>query len=185
MKYTSRTGHVSQESSSVHPTIGSLPDSEAKIPVTRGRPRGARGRTHLVNSVRIPDSDGELSQIPTNEEAAESTAQQFILSHLAQHPVDTGVPEPDLTSFANFIPGMSFDTQIDPTLDETGHVTEEVRQPVGTPSVLSRLKKGTLGSCDICGRTETSVWRKLTLGGDDHKVCNGAHPHGTRRRSCS
>jgi hypothetical protein len=41
------------------------------------------------------------------------------------------------------------------------------------PSVLSRLRRGAPGSCDICGRTETSVWRRLTLGNEDHKVCNG------------
>ncbi|WWD19611.1 hypothetical protein CI109_104073 [Kwoniella shandongensis] len=41
-----------------------------------------------------------------------------------------------------------------------------------TPSVLSRLKQGPPGSCDICMRTETTVWRKLVLGGEDHKVCN-------------
>lgn len=40
-------------------------------------------------------------------------------------------------------------------------------------SVLSRLKQGPPGSCDICMRTETTVWRKLVLGGIDHKVCNG------------
>ncbi|WVQ74194.1 hypothetical protein IAR50_003788 [Cryptococcus sp. DSM 104548] len=40
------------------------------------------------------------------------------------------------------------------------------------PSVLSRLRQGPPGSCDICTRTETTVWRKLTLGGTDYKVCN-------------
>ncbi|ODN94685.1 hypothetical protein L198_04826 [Cryptococcus wingfieldii CBS 7118] len=40
------------------------------------------------------------------------------------------------------------------------------------PSVLSRLRQGPPGSCDICTRTETTVWRKLTLGGVDYKVCN-------------
>lgn len=42
-----------------------------------------------------------------------------------------------------------------------------------TPSILETLRKGPPGSCDICGRTETSVWRKLPLAGDVLKVCNG------------
>ena len=48
--------------------------------------------------------------------------------------------------------------------------------PIGEISaegVLSRYKKGPPGSCDICGRIETSVWRKLTLGDIELKVCNG------------
>lgn len=53
-------------------------------------------------------------------------------------------------------------------------VAEQITQAEGstTPSVLSRFKKGGPGSCDICGRTETTVWRKLVLGGKDHRVCN-------------
>lgn len=47
------------------------------------------------------------------------------------------------------------------------------QSPEWTESVLSKLKKGGPGSCDICARTETSVWRKLTLGGEDYRVCNG------------
>lgn len=40
-------------------------------------------------------------------------------------------------------------------------------------NVLAKLRQGGPGSCDICSRTETSVWRKLTLGGEDFRVCNG------------
>jgi hypothetical protein len=39
-------------------------------------------------------------------------------------------------------------------------------------SVFSRWKKGPPGSCDVCGRTETTVWRKLKFGEDNLKVCN-------------
>ncbi|WVR07714.1 hypothetical protein IAU60_004756 [Kwoniella sp. DSM 27419] len=48
-----------------------------------------------------------------------------------------------------------------------------------TESVLARLKKGPPGSCDICTRTETTVWRKLVLGTQDLKVCNacGTYHH--------
>ncbi|WVQ84470.1 hypothetical protein IAT38_006622 [Cryptococcus sp. DSM 104549] len=58
-------------------------------------------------------------------------------------------------------------------LDEGEHALGEgVLGEEVTPSVLSRLKQGPPGSCDICMRTETTVWRKLVLGGVDHKVCN-------------
>jgi hypothetical protein len=40
-------------------------------------------------------------------------------------------------------------------------------------NVMAKLRQGGPGSCDICSRTETSVWRKLTLGGEDYRVCNG------------
>ena len=51
---------------------------------------------------------------------------------------------------------------------EDGSIAE-----VSVEGVLSRYKKGPPGSCDICGRIETSVWRKLTLGDIELKVCNG------------
>ncbi|KAI9634001.1 uncharacterized protein MKK02DRAFT_38673 [Dioszegia hungarica] len=41
-----------------------------------------------------------------------------------------------------------------------------------TEAVLAKLKKGGPGSCDICARTETSVWRKILVGGEDYRVCN-------------
>ncbi|WVF73080.1 hypothetical protein IAT40_007899 [Kwoniella sp. CBS 6097] len=52
-------------------------------------------------------------------------------------------------------------------------------QPLSESSVLARLKKGPPGSCDICMRTETTVWRKLSLGTQDLKVCNacGTYHH--------
>lgn len=43
-------------------------------------------------------------------------------------------------------------------------------------SVFSRWKKGPPGSCDVCGRTETTVWRKLKFGEDNLKVCNREGP---------
>ena len=78
-----------------------------------------------------------------------------------------------MRSFANLLPEASLGSQINPSLTKSGEPSDETMARVETSSVLSRLKKGVTGSCDICGRTETSVWRKLTLGGEDHKVCNG------------
>jgi hypothetical protein len=43
---------------------------------------------------------------------------------------------------------------------------------IDSPSVISRLRKGPPGSCDLCWRTETPSWRKITLGGETYKVCN-------------
>ncbi|OCF38206.1 hypothetical protein I316_00431 [Kwoniella heveanensis BCC8398] len=52
-------------------------------------------------------------------------------------------------------------------------------QSLAESSVLARLRKGPPGSCDICMRTETTVWRKLSLGSQDLKVCNacGTYHH--------
>lgn len=41
------------------------------------------------------------------------------------------------------------------------------------PDVLEQLKNGPPGSCDICARTASSVWRKMIIGGEAFRVCNG------------
>lgn len=118
----------------------------------------------------------QQEQHPEPVEEANTTAEQYILSHLH-----------DSSSFADFLPHSTeeLNAHIDPALDSgTGHGTagtegeegeggtRESGEPV-VPGVLSRWKKGAPGSCDICGRTETSVWRKLTISNEDLKVCNG------------
>lgn len=118
--------------------------------------------------------DGATQNASTIDEAAEKTAEQFILSHLAQHNIEANTSSADIGSFADFLPEASLNADIDATLAERDQAIDETSAQMDTPSVLSRLKKGLPGSCDICGRTETTVWRKLTLGGEDHKVCNGA-----------
>lgn len=73
----------------------------------------------------------------------------------------------DSTSFAAFLSPPTEATQRpeDHPIAEAGG-TE-------TPTVLSRFKRGPPGSCDICSRTQTSVWRKLTFEGEELRVCNG------------
>lgn len=106
------------------------------------------------------------------------TPEQYILSHLQ-----------DSASFSSFYPPATED--IDPSLrsqdetageqraveppQETQHEDgdEAARQQADRLSVLSRWKKGGPDSCDICSRTQTSVWRKLVFNGEDLKVCNG------------
>ena len=80
---------------------------------------------------------------------AEQRAQELLLTQLEQGTLDA-------STFSSFFPV----------------VDEPVATSQSPPSVLSRLRKGPPGSCDICSRTETSVWRKITLGGEDFRVCN-------------
>ena len=89
----------------------------------------------------------------------------------------------DTSSFADFLPPSTDDLNghIDPALQGASDNANTTATESGlgenteptVPGVLSRWKKGAPGSCDICGRTETSVWRKLTISGEDLKVCNG------------
>ncbi|RSH91812.1 hypothetical protein EHS25_009182 [Saitozyma podzolica] len=60
-------------------------------------------------------------------------------------------------------------------------IMDAVSSVAESPSVLSRLRKGPPGSCDLCWRTETPSWRKLHLGGETYKVCN---PCGVYWRKC-
>ncbi|WVR00261.1 hypothetical protein IAU59_007404 [Kwoniella sp. CBS 9459] len=67
----------------------------------------------------------------------------------------------------------------DQLLGQAGEDSGAGSQSLSESSVLARLKKGPPGSCDICMRTETTVWRKLSLGTQDLKVCNacGTYHH--------
>lgn len=105
----------------------------------------------------------------------------YLLSHLTEAADGRGdgqIPL-DSSSFAAFLPQSPTDAahaheQLESTLAAAAQAEETVAQAISeTPNILSRLKRGPPGSCDICGRTQTSVWRKLSLGGEDHKVCNG------------
>lgn len=145
---------------------------DPQTPAPSRRLRNSRGKSRLAQEIDLFDS----GNLPSNDEAAANTAEQYILSHLASHSANdqtsarSAMPL-ESTSYADFLPHDSLDSQIDPNLPAPPDDEHPLR--LDTPSVLSRLKKGAPGSCDICGRTETSVWRKLTLGGEDYKVCNG------------
>ncbi|WRT70262.1 uncharacterized protein IL334_007257 [Kwoniella shivajii] len=98
------------------------------------------------------------------------------------------IPQLDSTSFADFLPAQeelerqanqqlqTDDTPAHPQIQQqqqsNGNTTPASRHKSNAESALARLKKGPPGSCDICARTETTVWRKLTLGDQDLKVCN-------------
>nr|XP_018260907.1 uncharacterized protein I303_06624 [Kwoniella dejecticola CBS 10117]OBR83065.1 hypothetical protein I303_06624 [Kwoniella dejecticola CBS 10117] len=134
-------------------------------------------------------------------EEAVKRAEQLILSQLVQdHPDNHQNPEhPNVdvpTSFAEFFPAqeelerhaanLSASNQGDPSSSNpslAGDVISIVREtqdehPVPglggqvSESALARLKKGPPGSCDICTRTFTTVWRKLVLGNETYRVCN-------------
>jgi len=67
--------------------------------------------------------------------------------------------------------GIALEDMLDGTTraEQSGASAEEQQ---AKESVFSRWKKGPPGSCDVCGRTETTVWRKLKFGEDNLKVCN-------------
>lgn len=149
----------------------------------KGKARASKKRSqlsqHLVPEEKGSPAPAESSTIDVN------SAEQYILSHLQNS-----------SSFADFLPESTSDMPAEASgsrlVEEAeAMVTDEVDAPLQTVSeskvneeptaplvsVLSRLKKGGPGSCDVCGRTETSVWRKLTLGGEDLRVCNGEFRH--------
>ncbi|KAK4683574.1 hypothetical protein P7C73_g6669, partial [Tremellales sp. Uapishka_1] len=131
-------------------------------------PRRTRGKSGLSQQV-LPPALPPAS--PPRQEDLEAIAatDEFILSHLTAHH--------DSSSFAAHFLHDPEHVDLEPhqplrELEAQLHDADATPAASATPNVLSRLKQGPPGSCDICGRTETSVWRKLTLGGEDHKVCN-------------
>jgi len=46
---------------------------------------------------------------------------------------------------------------------------------------IVNFKQGPPGSCDICSRTQTTVWRKVNVNGEDLHVCNRESTHLRRR----
>ena len=134
-------------------------------------PRTTKRKSRLSKQV-VPEPEevndqAEETQDSTLNEADANETERMILSHLEN------------SSSFDFLPTqVDLDPNLDPALGEnpTQEATEVENEGVDDPmavSAVSRIKKGPPGSCDICGRTETSVWRKLSLGGNDMKVCNG------------
>ena len=128
-------------------------------------------QVHIGDATATGDGSGETDD---NVDHAR-TAEEYIL-----HLQNSGQIE---QAFADFLPpagqmeGIELDHPTDESLtaggDNAGSSNVDGQPELPPPtSVLSRLKKGPPGSCDVCGRTETTVWRKLVLGGEDHKVCN-------------
>ncbi|KAL1412741.1 hypothetical protein Q8F55_000488 [Vanrija albida] len=144
------------------------------------------GPSNVVGSV----ASGVGVDVGANVPVAPQTTHahdDYLLSHLTNATND-GQDAPihlDSASFAAFLPQSpaanhtapqlhGHDTTIESAIAQPA-VQEDVTATHGgstPPNILSRLKRGPPGSCDICGRTQTSVWRKLTLAGEDHKVCN-------------
>lgn len=146
-------------------------------------------RSRLAHELRIsPDSSqqagpstlGEDDHGEASQAAHAHAHDDYLLSHLTdavqgarQVPMSL-----DSTSFAAFLP---------PSPDSASHATHDLDGTLGTgdpgaagagsgndtPTALSRFKRGPPGSCDICSRTQTSVWRKLNFEGEELRVCNG------------
>lgn len=143
---------------------------------TRGTRSFSRGRSRLANEIRLDNEAGPSNTVDSTQATAHD---DYLLSHLTQAADgsrDAQLPL-DSTSFAAFLPPSPHDqavAQSQPATMEHALTaptqTEEVAQE---PNILSRLRRGPPGSCEVCGRTHTSVWRKLTFHGEDLKVCNG------------
>ncbi|GMK56552.1 hypothetical protein CspeluHIS016_0303920 [Cutaneotrichosporon spelunceum] len=107
--------------------------------------------------------------VEANDVAETSQAtQDYLLSHFAASDASRHTPITlDSSSFVALLPQspladghhQTFDSSLGNSLPET-------------PNVMSRFKRGPPGSCDICSRTQTSVWRKLTYEGEELRVCN-------------
>lgn len=132
----------------------------------------SRGRSRLANEIRI-DEAGPSSAMDSTQATAHD---DYLLSHLTQAADggrDAQLPL-DSSSFAAFLPPSPHDASVTPTQPATMEHALSA-QPEEVPqesSILSRLRRGPPGSCEVCGRTHTSVWRKLTFHGEDLKVCN-------------
>lgn len=153
-------------------------------------PEMAHDRRFLQELAQITyPQDADSSQHEVRQrEGVTPTPEQYILSHLQ-----------DSSTFSRFLPqnhngvdhastSETAAVEADPAEDDnvitqSASPDRAIRgQTKGSgrpapreysPSILETLRKGPTGSCDICGRTETSVWRKLPLAGDVLKVCNG------------
>lgn len=190
MGESSLTGRVSSHEEDNHRAAESSQAAQAQLPDSH-EPRTLQAAQH--------DQDHPDDQDTTE---AVNRAEAYILSHLnASHATDDRDAGPHLeredairlesTSFADFLPAQeALERQAEGPLSQDGDADafgqsassngqnqELVHVSQGDHdvplSILSRLKQGPPGSCDICMRTETTVWRKLVLGGIDHKVCNG------------
>ncbi|OXG37400.1 hypothetical protein C359_04770 [Cryptococcus neoformans Bt120] len=186
---SSLTGRVSSHEEDNHRAAESSQAAQAQLPDSH-EPRTLQAAQH--------DQDHPDDQDTTE---AVNRAEAYILSHLnASHATDDRDAGPhseredairlESTSFADFLPAQeALERQAEGPLSQDGDADafgqsassngqnqELVHVSQGDHdvplSILSRLKQGPPGSCDICMRTETTVWRKLVLGGIDHKVCN-------------
>lgn len=174
-------------------------DSGTELPETPGaRPARAAAprRSRLAQELRF---DPEQQQQPQGADAGPShplpgsveanvvaetsqATQDYLLSHFAAGDTTRDTPIPlDSSSFAALLPqsppahvhhaslGSSLSAPAPHIPDDTSNSLPE------TPNVMSRFKRGPPGSCDICSRTQTSVWRKLTYEGEELRVCNGEY----------
>lgn len=130
------------------------------------------GPSHTLPAVEV------VNAVP--ETSTSQATQDYLLSHFAgDGSRDTPIPL-DSSSFAAFLP-QSPPAHAHHTLDSSlsgpaVHITDDAGNILTeTPNVMSRFKRGPPGSCDICSRTQTSVWRKLTYEGEELRVCNGEY----------
>lgn len=182
---SSRYGFPYQQSPSPSESGTDAPETPSARPTRGPGPR----RSRLAQELRFEPEQQNVDAGPSNAlpTAAEANAaaetsqatQDYLLSHFAGDASrDTPIPL-DSSSFAAFLP-QSPQAHAHHTLDSSlgapaPHITDDANNNSlpETPNVMSRFKRGPPGSCDICSRTQTSVWRKLTYDGEDLRVCNG------------
>lgn len=101
--------------------------------------------------------DQDLRDLLTSHAENEYATQQAIAAHLQQQ----------------------LDSQANPLDTPThGHARGVNQGESGSAGelVLASFKQGPSGSCDVCARTETTVWRKIRHHDEDLHVCNRTAP---------
>ncbi|CAK9783285.1 hypothetical protein CC85DRAFT_282025 [Cutaneotrichosporon oleaginosum] len=167
-----------------------LPDTPGTRPARAAAPRRSRLAQELrfepeqhqsqPHSAEAGPSQALPGSVEANVVAETSQAtQDYLLSHFAAGDVSRDTPIPlDSSSFAALLPQSPSTHAHHATLESslsapTSHMPNETSNGhPETPNVMSRFKRGPPGSCDICSRTQTSVWRKLTYDGEELRVCN-------------
>lgn len=168
-----------------------------ETPVARQARAAAPRKSRLAQELRFepeqqqPQSQSQSTEpgpshaLPGSVEAnvvAETSqaTQDYLLSHFAAGDASRDTPIPlDSSSFAALLPpsppGHAHHATLDSSLGAPApHIPDDTSNSLPeTPNVMSRFKRGPPGSCDICSRTQTSVWRKLTYEGEELRVCNG------------
>ncbi|BEJ13539.1 hypothetical protein CspHIS471_0307130 [Cutaneotrichosporon sp. HIS471] len=171
-------------------------DSGTDLPETPGgRPARASAprRSRLAQELRFepehpqqpPTADAGASHALSGSVEANVVAEtsqathDYLLSHFAASDASRHTPITlDSSSFVALLPQSPLTDGHHQTLDSSlgasgPHIPEDTSNSLSeTPNVMSRFKRGPPGSCDICSRTQTSVWRKLTYEGEELRVCN-------------
>jgi hypothetical protein len=112
-----------------------------------------------------------LSSHAENEYAAQQAISAHLQSQLDQQPNPLDTPTHNHHHHHHQTLGHTHSHEHDH--DGNGHGESSTNHGLGH---VVNFKQGPPGSCDICTRTQTTVWRKLHVNGEDLHVCNRTSP---------